>query len=87
MVEIEQFEKIAQLIAELDENLPFHILAFFPQYKLKAFRPPTLTEILDTYKIVKNIGLKKVRIGNIGIFAKKEEEMKRLIKTVGPEAI
>ncbi|TFG27008.1 MAG: radical SAM protein [Promethearchaeota archaeon] len=87
LVEIEQFEKIAQLIAELDENLPFHILAFFPQYKLKAFRSPTLTEILDTYKVVKRIGLKKVRIGNIGIIAKKEEEMKKLIRTVGPEAI
>ena len=87
LVEIEQFEKIAQLIAELDENLPFHILAFFPQYKLKDFRPPTLTEILDTYKTVKNIGLKKVRIGNIGVFAKTDEEMKKLIRTVGPEAI
>jgi len=87
LVELEQFEKIAQLIAKLDENIPFHILAFFPQYKLKDFRPPILTEILDTYKTVKNIGLKKVRIGNIGVFAKTEEEMKRLIRTVGPEAI
>ncbi|MFX1339064.1 MAG: radical SAM protein [Promethearchaeota archaeon] len=87
LVEIEQFEKIAQLIAELDENLPFHILAFFPQYKLKDFRPPTLNEILDTYKMVKNLGLKKVRIGNIGIFAKKEEELKTLIRTVGSEVI
>ncbi len=87
LVEIEQFEKIAQLIVEIDENIPFHILAFFPQYKLKDFRPPTLTEILDTYKAVKKLGLKKVRIGNIGIFAKKEDDMKRLIRTVGPDAI
>jgi pyruvate-formate lyase-activating enzyme len=87
LVDIEQFEKIAQLIAEIDESLPFHILAFFPQYKLKDFRAPTLTEILDTYKTVKNLGLKKVRIGNIGIFAKKEEEMKTLIRNVGPNAI
>jgi pyruvate formate lyase activating enzyme len=67
--------------------LPFHILAFFPQYKLKDFRSPNLTEILDTYKAVKNIGLKKVRIGNIGVFAKTEEELKKLIRTVGPESI
>lgn len=87
LVEIDQFEKIAQLIASLDENLPFHILAFFPQYKLKDFRSPNLTEILDTYKAVKNIGLKKVRIGNIGVFAKTEEELKKLIRTVGPESI
>lgn len=87
LVELDQFEKIAQLIVELDENLPFHILAFFPQYKLKDYRAPNLSEILETYMAVKDIGLKKVRIGNIGVFASTEEEMKKLIRTVGANAI
>ncbi len=87
LVEIDQFNKIAELIAEIDENIPFHILAFFPQYKLKEYRAPSLSEILGTYKSIKAIGLKNVRIGNIGVFAKTEEEMKKLIRTVEPEAI
>ncbi len=86
-VEMDQFLKIAELIVEIDENIPFHILAFFPQYKLKDYRAPDLDEILETYKAVKKKGLKKVRIGNIGVFAKNEEEMKKLISTVGPEVI
>ncbi|MFX1409573.1 MAG: radical SAM protein [Promethearchaeota archaeon] len=86
-VEIDQFEKIAKLIVNINENIPFHILAFFPQYKLKTFRSPNLDEILETYETIKEIGLKNVKIGNIGVFAKTEEEMKRLIQIVGPEAI
>ena len=86
-VEVDQFEKIAQLIIEIDENIPFHILAFFPQYKLKSYRPPNLDEILETYKVVKEVGLKQIQIGNIGVFAKNDEEIKKLIKVVGIEAI
>ncbi len=87
LVEQDQFEKISELIAEIDENIPFHILAFFPIYKLKDYRAPTLSEIIETYKVVKKIGLKNVRIGNIGVFAKTTEEKKKLIRTVGSEAI
>lgn len=87
LIEIEQFEKIAQMIVEINENIPFHILAFFPQYKLLEYHPPNLEEILETYKALKNIGLKKIQIGNIGVFAKTDEEIKKLIKTVGPNSI
>lgn len=86
-IEVDQFEKIAQLIIEIDENIPFHILAFFPIYKLESYRPPTLDEILETYNVVKGVGLKQIQIGNIGVFAKTDEEMKRLINTVGIKAI
>ena len=85
-IELDQFKKIAELIVEIDENIPFHILAFFPQYKLKDYRPPKLDEILEAYNVVKDVGLKQIQIGNIGVFAKNEEEIKRLIETVGSEA-
>ncbi len=86
-IEVDQFKKIAELIVEIDENIPFHILAFFPQYKLKSYRSPNLDEILETYRVVKEIGLKNIQIGNIGIVAKTEEELKTLIRTVGKKAI
>jgi len=85
-VEVEQFERIAQLIFDIDENIPFHILAFFPQYKLKTFRSPTLDEILETYKTVKEVGLKNIQIGNVGVFAKDENNIKKLLKVVGKDA-
>jgi pyruvate-formate lyase-activating enzyme len=86
LVEVDQFKKIAQLIYEIDENIPFHILAFFPQYKLKSYRPPNLDEILETYKTVKEVGLKNIQIGNIGVFTKSEDQITKFIKTVGKDA-
>jgi pyruvate-formate lyase-activating enzyme len=87
LIEIEQFKKITELIVDVDNNIPFHILAFFPQYKLKNHPAPNLDEILQTFKIVKESGLKQIQIGNVGVFAKTEEEIKKLIKTVGIETI
>jgi pyruvate-formate lyase-activating enzyme len=87
IVEINQFIKIAQLIMELDENIPFHILAFFPQYKLKDIRTPKLTEIINTFKAVKEVGLKQVKVGNIAIFTKNDDERNLLIKEIGLDAI
>lgn len=86
LIEIEQFKKIAELVVEVDDNIPFHILAFFPQYKLKKFRSPTLEEIIETYEVVKEIGLKEIQIGNVGVFANTEEQIKKLIKKVGASA-
>jgi pyruvate-formate lyase-activating enzyme len=82
-VEADEFEKIAQLITEIDENIPFHILAFFPQYKLKTYRPPNLDEILETYKAIKEVGLKNIQIGNVGVFVKNEDQIKKLVKVIG----
>ncbi|MFX0058487.1 MAG: radical SAM protein [Candidatus Hodarchaeota archaeon] len=87
IVEIDQFIKIAELIMELDENIPFHILAFFPQYKLMDCRTPTLTEIIDTFKAVKDVGLKRIKVGNVGIFTKNDHERKILIKAIGADAV
>ncbi|MFX1327043.1 MAG: radical SAM protein [Promethearchaeota archaeon] len=86
-IEIDQFIKIAQLIVEIDENIPFHILAFFPQYKLQSYRSPHLDEIIETFRAVKDIGLKEIQLGNIGVFAKTDDDIKKLIKVVGKEAI
>ncbi|MFW9825521.1 MAG: radical SAM protein, partial [Candidatus Thorarchaeota archaeon] len=85
-VEVDQFEKIAQLICEVDETIPFHILPFFPQYKLMTYRSPTLNEIIETYFTVKDVGLKNIQIGNVGVFAKSDEQIKELIKFVGKDA-
>jgi len=87
LIETDQFKKIAELIVSIDDQIPFHILAFFPQYKLTKYRIPKLEEIIETYEIIKDVGIKHIQIGNVGVFAKTDEEIKKLIKTVGPDVI
>lgn len=86
-VELDQFKKIARLLVEICQDIPFYILAFFPAYKLMDVREPNINEILDVYQAVKGIGLKKVKIGNIGVFAKNDEDIDRLLSIAGKESI
>ncbi len=79
-VETDQIKKIAQHLAKINPEIPFTILAFFGEYKLKNLRSPDLNEMLGAYKAVKETGLKNVRLGNIGIFVKNEEEYEILLK-------
>ncbi|MDI6756172.1 MAG: radical SAM protein [Thermodesulfobacteriota bacterium] len=83
VVEADQLEAIAKGLVRVDEAIPFTILAFFPEYKMKDHRSPTLTEMVTAFAAVKTTGLKNVRLGNTGIFAKKEEEIQILLEKVG----
>jgi pyruvate-formate lyase-activating enzyme len=86
-VETDQLVRIAELLREVDARIPFTILAFFPEYKLGKNRPPTLTEMLRAYSAVREIGLKRVKLGNCGVFAKEEEEWRLLLAAVGREGL
>ena len=70
IVEVDRIAKIARLNAELDERVPFTILAFFLEYKLLSARPPTLEEMLKAYSAVKEAGLEQMKLGNCSIFAR-----------------
>ena len=41
---------------------------------MKDFRHPTTREIVDAYRRVKATGLKHIRIGNVGVFVRTEED-------------
>jgi pyruvate-formate lyase-activating enzyme len=86
-VETNQLTRVAELIKELDPNIPFTLLAFFPEYELSGVRPPTLTEMLKAYSTVKALGLKRVKLGNCRVFAKSEEEWNLLLAVVGKEGL
>ena len=47
----------------------------------------TLDEMLEAYRATREAGLRKVRLGNLGVFARGEEAMARLVAEVGPEGI
>ncbi|NWF86977.1 AmmeMemoRadiSam system radical SAM enzyme [Candidatus Bathyarchaeota archaeon] len=61
----ENFRKIAEFIKNLDENIPWHVSAFYPAYKLTDL-PPTQIETLDkARRIGLETGLKYVYQGNV----------------------
>jgi len=86
-VETDQIVKIASIVKEADPSIPFTILAFFPEYKLRDVRPPTLMEMAKAYFAVREVGLKNVKLGNCHVFARTEEDWSLLLALVGKEAI
>lgn len=85
-VETDQIVKTAELLATVNKEIPFTLLAFFPEYRLRENRPPTLREMIQTYFLVKE-SLKNVKLGNCHVFAKTKEEWDLLLATIGSEAI
>lgn len=83
LVEADQICEIAKLVADVDEAIPFTILAFFPEYQMKGFRSPKIDEVINAFEVVKSTGLKNVRLGNTRVFAKGEEDYRLLEELVG----
>lgn len=86
-VETDQIARIAGLLAGVDREIPFTILAFFPEYKLMGARPPTMAEMIGAFSAARSEGLKNVKLGNCHVFAKTGEEWEKLISAVGGSSI
>ena len=86
LVEADDLENIARILAAADADIPFTILAFFPEYKMKNHASPTVVEMVDAYRRVKALGLKNIRLGNLGVFARSEADQAYLMKNVDPGA-
>ena len=87
LVESDELEKIARSLAVVDTRIPFTILAFFPEYKMKGFRSPETREIVTAYRRVKKTGLQNIRIGNLGVFVRSEEDRKYLLANIERDAL
>jgi pyruvate-formate lyase-activating enzyme len=83
LVETRQLKKIAQLIFDVDPGIPFTILAFFPEFQMKRYKSPKISEMVEAYLEIKAIGLRNVRLANTGIFASSEEDYLLLKEKVG----
>ncbi|MHA2250307.1 MAG: radical SAM protein, partial [Candidatus Kariarchaeaceae archaeon] len=85
LVETEEHQKIAKLIADVDPNISTTLLAFFPCYKLESpsYRAPMKEEIVESFLSMENEGLKNLRIGNMGVFMKTEEDYQYLQENLG----
>jgi len=78
LVETDEHRKIAGLIAEIDPTIPTTLLAFFPAHKMLTTRPPTTKEMIQSFLAMREAGLKKIRLGNKGVFVRSHEEMESL---------
>jgi len=78
VVETDELKKIAKGLKAVDPAIPFTILAFFPEHQMKDYRSPTVVEMADAYEAVMSIGLENTRLGNIGLCAKTETDLKYL---------
>jgi pyruvate-formate lyase-activating enzyme len=73
-------------LAATDADIPFTLLAFFPEYRMKDFSSPTAVEMVEAYRRVKAVGLKNIRLGNVGVFARFEADQAFLMENVDPGA-
>ena len=84
VVEADELEKIARLLRAVDREIPFTLLAFFPEYRMKDYRSPTVKEMVAACQRVKATGLKNIRLGNLGVFVRNEADQSYLMDHVDP---
>jgi pyruvate-formate lyase-activating enzyme len=86
-VETDQITAIARLIASLDPDIPFTILAFFPAYQMLDTPSPSMPQVIQAYNAVRAAGLRQVRLGNCGTFARTAEQWETLLGAVGRDGL
>ncbi len=86
-VDTDQISKIAVDIASVDAEIPFTILAFFPEYKMNDVPSPTMWQMIEAYNAAKDAGLRKIKLGNAHLFVKTREDYAVLEKIVGRESL
>lgn len=60
-----ELTQLAEFIAKIDPNIPWHISRFFPQYKMQNLGPTPLKTLEQAYDIGTRAGLKYIYVGNI----------------------
>ncbi|MCX6811238.1 MAG: AmmeMemoRadiSam system radical SAM enzyme [Candidatus Berkelbacteria bacterium] len=60
-----ELKQIAEFIASLDKNIPWHLSRFFPCYKMTNTPPTSISTLKKAQKIGLKVGLKYVYLGNV----------------------
>lgn len=63
----EELKNIANYIYKLDKNIPWHISAFFPTYKMQNIQPTDPNKLIKAYNIWKNAGLNYIYLWNVNL--------------------
>jgi pyruvate formate lyase activating enzyme len=86
-VEADQIGQIAQELSAVDREIPFTILAFFPEYHLRTVPGPTVEQMLAAYRAARDAGLRKIKLGNVPLFAPTPEKCEALAAIVGRQSL
>jgi pyruvate formate lyase activating enzyme len=62
---VAELKKIADFLSNIDKNIPWHVTAFHPDYKMTNIQSTNYKTLLNAYNLGKKAGLKYVYIGNI----------------------
>jgi pyruvate formate lyase activating enzyme len=61
----EELSQIAEFISGINRGIPWHVSAFYPDYRMLEKEPTPLETLQRAYRIGKKAGLKYVYMGNI----------------------
>ncbi len=61
----EELEGIAKFLAGISVEIPWHVTAFYPDYKMRDKYPTSASDLERAWKIGKDAGLKYVYTGNL----------------------
>ncbi len=64
-VDEREVERIAEYLASINPNIPYVLLAFHPDHRLRDLPPTSKKHAFNAYRIAREKGLKEVYIGNI----------------------
>lgn len=62
-----ELTQIAEFIASVDTNIPWHITRFHPDYKVTNKNPTPIETLIKAYEIGKKAGLKFIYLGNVAM--------------------
>jgi pyruvate formate lyase activating enzyme len=63
----QELENIANFLASVSRDIPWHISAFYPNYKMQDTVSTSIGVLKNAYEIGKKAGLKYIYIGNVPI--------------------
>jgi len=66
-VDANEIRKIAELIADMDESIPYTLLAFAPHYLMDDLPPTSRAQALDCLSAAEKTGLRRVKLGNVNL--------------------
>ena len=69
-VDVEEVGEIAHFIAQLDSNIPYSLLAFYPSFVLRDLPTTSLSHAERCMEVAKQAGLKWIKIGNQHLLGK-----------------
>lgn len=79
-VEGDQIGSIAELLMQVDSGIPYAIIAFIPEHRLRHVRSPDFRQMMGAFEAAKDAGLENVRLGNLGRFVKSSDEYEVLFE-------